>query len=179
MKSTTIALVVLASILAGCGSGGGSSTGATTTTSVPAATAAHQGREAEAVCAKMVNNATRLGKKAFAIDPSRYASSLEFTTEALIAPSLPVVEGSARELRAIIITGAEPKLGAFVNLFDPILALLQDRVRAGRQGNSEEAHEVEQQLIELGQIQRTLAKEAGLKSCDVDFVGAFSSQPAK
>lgn len=176
MKRLVLASAPLITILAiaGCGSGGATST-EVTSAAPTAAAATRQVREVEGVCRRMAAEAGRLGRKVLAsTDVGEYESTLEFTTEALVAPALPVVEKRAAELRAIRGDAAEPELSAFVNLFDPILALLDDRVQAGRQGESEEAHELELQLIDLGQIQHALAKEAGLKGCEVDLVGAFS-----
>ena len=177
MKWTTVAvsLAVVASLLGGCGSGGGSSS-ATTAASIPAADVARQTREADAICKRMVVDAHRLGREATSRDPSAYGDTLDFTTEALIAPAVPVVERSARELRAVRGTGGVPQLDAYVAMFDPILSLLVERVRAGRRGDSQQAHEIEEQLIEFGGIQKTLAKEAGLKACTVDLIGSFASR---
>jgi hypothetical protein len=177
MKRLVLALVALLAVLGvvGCGSGGGSSTDGTVAAAPSTAVSTRQAREVEGVCRRMAAEAGRLGRKVLAsTDAAEYESTLEFTTEALIAPALPVVEARAAELRAIRGDAAEPQLSAFVNLFDPILALLEDRLRAGRQGDSEEAHELELQVIDLGQIQHALAEEAGLKGCEVDLVGAFS-----
>jgi hypothetical protein len=177
MKWTTVAvaLAVVASLLGGCGSGGGSSS-VSTTASTPAADAARQAREADAICTRMVVDAHRLGRKARTVDPSEYADTLDFTTEALIAPALPVIERSARELRAVRGMGDKPQLDAYVGMFDPILSLLIERVKAGRHGDTQQAHEIEEQLIEFGAIQKTLAKEAGLKACTVDLIGSFASR---
>ena len=173
MKWSALALAVVAFLLAGCGSGAGTSS-ELTAASVSPATVARQKQEADAICTQMVIEAHRLGRKALTIDPSRYDSTLEFTTEALIAPALPVVEQSARELREVRGEGGEPQLDGYVGMFDPILSLLEKRVRAGRAGESEEAHAIEVQLIELGQIQQTLANQAGLNACKVSLVSAFA-----
>jgi hypothetical protein len=178
MKRIAVASIVIASIVAGCGSGGSDSGSTATSAAVPAATVARQEREAEGVCSKMAVAATHLGTKAHAVDPTSFESSLEYTTEALIAPSQPVVERAARELRAILGSQADSNLTAYVNLFDPIAALIEDRVRAGRANNSQEAHEIELELLELSRIQQTLAKEAKLKSCQVDLIGAFGAHTA-
>jgi hypothetical protein len=173
MKRTAVALIVAAFLLAGCGSGGGSS-GESTAASVSPAAAKRQKKEANAICTRMVTEAHRLGTKALAIDTTRYESTIEFTTEALIAPAVPVIERSARELREVRGEGGEPHLDAYVAIFDPILSLLEERIHAGRQGDTEEAHQIETQLIELGQVQEALAKEAGLPACEVSLVGAFA-----
>jgi hypothetical protein len=180
MKRTAVAvaLVVVASLLVGCGSGGGpsSSTGSVTT-SLSASEIARQKQEAEAICGRMVVDAHHLGQKAGGVDASKYKSTLEFTTEALIAPALPVIERSARELREVKGEGGERHLDAYVGMFDPILSLLIERVRAGRDGDGDKSHEIEEQLIELGGIQQQLAEEAGLKACTVDLVGSFVASP--
>lgn len=174
MKRTAVALAVVACLLSGCGSGGGT-TGESTVTAISPAKVKRQKHEADAICTRMVADAHRLGRKARSTGVDGYDSTLQFTTEGLIAPALPVVERSARELRVVTTGGDEPRLDAYVAMFDPILSLLIERVRAGRQGDGEQAHELEEQLIELGGIQRTLAKEAGLKVCTVDLVGSFAT----
>jgi hypothetical protein len=178
MKPTVVALFVVACLLAGCGSGGGTS-GESTVAAIPPAKAKRQKQEADAICTRMVTDAHRLGRRALSAGVGGYDSTLEFTTEGLIAPALPVVERSDRELRAVTAGGGEPRLDAYVAMFDPILSLLIERVRVGRQGDAEQAHELEEQLIELGSVQKTLATEAGLKVCTVDLVGSFTSSPPK
>ncbi len=177
MKRTAVALfVVAACMLAGCGSGGGT-TGESTVAAIQPAKANRQKHEADAICTRMVADAHRLGRQARNEGVEGYESTLEFTTEGLIAPAVPMVERSARELRAVTDGGGEPRLDAYVAMWDPILSLLIERVRSGRQGDAEQAHELEEQLIELGSVQKTLAREAGLKVCTVDLVGSFASSP--
>jgi hypothetical protein len=183
MKRLVLAFVALLTALAlvGCGSGGSgdeASTGGTAAAAPSPAVSNRQAHEVEKVCTQMAAEAQRLGRKVLATTHSdEYESPLEFTTEALIAPAVPVIEARAAELRAIRGAAAEPQLSAFVNLFDPILSLLEDRLRAGRQGDSDAAHKLELQLIDLGQVQHALAEEAGLKGCEVDLVGSFSQSP--
>src|ERR1700759_3256878 len=165
-----LALLVGAALLAGCGSGGSTTSEATAPT-VPAKVAARQRGEAEAICTRMVGAAHRFPRHAFD-DASKYPSTLEFTTEALIAPALPVVERSSRELREVRGEAADPQLSAYVAMFDPILSLLEERVRGGRRGANNEARQIEDQLIKFGEIQERLAREAGLKICAVSLVGA-------
>jgi hypothetical protein len=171
--SLVLALLVCAALLAGCGSGGGDSTAEATAPTVSAKDAARQRREAEAICTRLVGDAHSFARHAFD-ELSKYPNTLEFTTEALIAPALPVVERSARELREVRGEAADPQLSAYVAMFDPILSLLEERVRAGRRGDGNEAHQIEDQLIEFGAIQENLAREAGLKICAVSLVGAFA-----
>jgi outer membrane murein-binding lipoprotein Lpp len=177
MKRIAAALVVVACLLAGCGSGGGT-TGATTTASTISAAAAKQQKgEADAICTRMIAEAHRLGRKALAAGVGEYDNTLEFTTDGLIAPALPVVERSVRELRAVTTEAGEPQLDGYVAMWDPILSLLIERVQAGRQGEGEQAHQIEEQLIELAGIQKDLAKEAGLKVCTVNLIDSFTSSP--
>jgi hypothetical protein len=174
MKRTAAALVVVACLLAGCGSSG-ETTGEATAPTVSSAEAQQQRRETDAVCTRMVAEAHRLGRKALSVSPGDYESTLEFTTDGLIAPALPSLEKSVRELRAVTAEGGEPQLDGYVAMWDPILSLLIERVQAGREGDIDGSHQLEEQLIELAAIQRRLAKEAGLKVCTVNLVGSFTS----
>jgi hypothetical protein len=70
---------------------------------------------------------------------------------------------------------ASVKFESYVALFDPIVSVVRDRVQAGETGDSTRAHELELLLVDLSKLQRSLAREAGLKTCDVDFIETFSS----
>lgn len=177
MKRSATALVVVACLLAGCGSGGGTTGDVTTATTISTAAAKQQRREADAVCTRMVAEAHRLGRKALSVGVSDYNSTLEFTTDGLIAPAVPAVERSVRELRAVTAEGGEPQLDGYVAMWDPILSLLIERVQAGREGDADGAHQLEEQLIELAGIQKRLAREAGLKVCTVNLIGSFTAVP--
>ncbi|HEX6601582.1 MAG TPA: hypothetical protein VF030_02980 [Solirubrobacterales bacterium] len=130
-------------------------------------------KHAEAVCAEMVAEAKRLGRKLqerkqFPADPLQ-------TTTQLIAPAIPVLTTSARRLRALEDESGSPDFEAYVGVYDPILALLRQRVEAGEAGDRERAQDLEAQLLDMIALQRQLAQAAGLAECDVDFIEAFTT----
>lgn len=101
------------------------------------------------------------------------SSPLVMTTERLIKPAIPVVEARSRQLRALKPEADSVEFDSYVDLFDPILALLRERAAAGDAGDANQAHEIELQLIDLTALQGRLAHDAGLDSCDVDFINTF------
>jgi hypothetical protein len=182
MRRKALALLVVALALAVAGCGGGDEETADT---APPATkegappkqdspsSLASVKRAEAVCGEMIAEAKRLGlalrnRKEFPSDP------LELTT-ILIAPAIPVLATSARRLRALKDESADPDFEAYVGVYDPILALLRQRVEAGKGGDRERAQELESQLLDLIALQRQLARSAGLDGCDVDFIEAFTT----
>lgn len=173
-------VVALALAFAGCGGGGDETTApvataeeeqAPPTQGSPSSSAYVKG--AEAVCVDMVAAAKRRGlalrsQEEFPSDP------LALTT-ALITPAVPILAASARRLRALEDESATPDFEAYVGVYDPILALLRQRVEAGEAGDRERAQELEAQLLDLVALQRQLARAAGLEECDVDFIEAFAN----
>ena len=164
------------SLVAGCGGGGGdaSTQKAAAAEGPPNAKAA---AAAEAICAQLVARAGRMGVEfSTGSDPTQgIAGALDLTTEKLIKPAIPIVEGSSRQLRALKPQAQSVSFDAYVNFYDPIVALLHERVEAGEAGDPNRAHDLELQLIDLSAVQRRLAREAGLRTCDVDFIQAFAS----
>ncbi len=130
-------------------------------------------KRAEAACADMVAEAKRLGqafqqRKNFPSDPLQ-------TTTQLMAPAIPVLATSAKRLRALGDESGNPDFEAYVGIYDPILALLRQRIEAGEAGDRERAQDLEAQLLDMVALQRQLAAAAGLAECDVDFIEAFTT----
>jgi hypothetical protein len=179
MQALALTVVALALAVAGCGGGDDE-----TTTVAPAAqqerTPPEQDptlspayvKRGEAICTDMVAAAKRRGlafrsQKEFPSDP------LQLTTS-LIAPAIPILASSAKRFRAL---GASdnPDFEAYVGVYDPILALLRQRVEAGEDGDRERAQELDLQLLDMVALQRQLASSSGLGACDVDFIEAFAN----
>lgn len=176
-----LALTLVALALAGCGGGDDATTAPADRApakppeqqpTVPSNDAYIE--QAEAICADMVAEAGRLGaalrkREEFPGDP------LKLTTRHLIAPAIPVVAASAKRLRALEDESTDPDFAAYVGVYDPILALLRQRVEAGEGGERERAKDLEAQIVNLAVLQQRLALAAGLDDCDVDFVQAFAT----
>jgi hypothetical protein len=175
MRPTILAAALLLILFAvGCGgdSGEGSSTSVPAASAPPAAAAA---RKAEAICLRMVAESQRMGARFRAESPDLTRDALKLTTENLIKPAIPVVESSSRQLRALRAEAESVHYDSYVSLFDPILAVLRERVKAGVERDGTRAHELELQLLDLTGLQRRLARLAGLDACDVDFIKTFAS----
>ena len=178
-KALALTAVALTLALAGCGGGDDEAT-TTAPTGQQKGTQTQQDppsaayvKRAEAVCVEMVAEAKRLGlafrrRDEFPSDPLQ-------TTTSLIAPAIPVLATSARRLRALEGASGNPDFEAYVGVYDPILALLRQRVEAGEAGDRERAQDLESQLLDMVALQRRLARTAGLGQCDVDFIEAFTS----
>jgi hypothetical protein len=175
MRPTILLALLLALGIAGCG---GESSEGTSAEPRPVVAAAPPRPEsaaaADSICGQMIAKSGRLGAE-FSAESDTSSGPLELTTR-LMEPAIPIVERSARRLRALKAEAASTDFDAYVNLFDPILALLRERVAAGNAADGTRAHELEQQLVEMIALQRSLARQATLQTCDVDFIATFSSQ---
>lgn len=170
-----VALLLLALAIAGCGDESKEGTSAESGTAAGAVTPSPRSvAAADSICGQMIAKSGRLGAE-FNAESHTSSGPLELTTR-LMEPAIPIVESSARRLRALKTEAASTDFDAYVNLFDPILALLRERVAAGNAGDGTRAHELEQQLVEMIALQRGLAQQATLQTCDVDFIGTFSSR---
>jgi len=182
MRKQALALTVVALALAVAGCGGGDDE---TTTVAPTAqreeapqkqdpsSSSAYVKRAEAVCTDMVAAAKRRGL-AFRNQEEFPSDPLKLTTS-LISPAIPILMSSAKRLRALEDESADPDFEAYVGVYDPILALLRQRVEAGEDGDRERAQDLDSQLLDMVALQRQLAKAAELDACDVDFIEAFAS----
>jgi hypothetical protein len=172
MRRSLPIFVLLALLLVGCGGGAEETTQSTT---------AQKGESrsyvaaADRICAGMVADSRRM-----AVEFSRYPNdeglpALTVTTRELVEPALPVLERSARRLRALEQGADSVAFASYVTLYDPIVAVVRDRVEAGEAGDATRAHALELQMLDLSGLQRQLAREAGLKACDIDFIHTFAT----
>ena len=175
-QKTLVASLLLALFVVGCGGGseGGTSAGAVGAGARGGAPSPGAVAAADAICVQMIARSGRLGDELSAETHSG-SGALALTTQ-LMKPAIPIVETSSRRLRELKREAVSSGFDAYVNLFDPILALLRERIAAGEAGDATQAHDLEQQLVEMIDLQRSLAKQAGLEACDVDFIKAFASR---
>lgn len=175
MSRAILVAVLTASLFAGCGGDSEQST------PEPPADARAAGEtdshayvpEAERICAGLIAKSRQMGAE-FREIPQVGVDALTLTTRELVKPAVPILESNARKLRTLQ-AGASVAFDSYVALFDPIVSVVRERVRAGEGGDGERAHELELVLSDLSNLQRSLAREAGLRTCDVDFIQAFSS----
>jgi hypothetical protein len=168
--------ILLALLLGGCGEG-------SETTAEDAATQPQDAREAgdrpyvgaaDRICAGMVADSRRMAEH-FSEMPNLGLRALTLTTRELVEPALPILERSAARLRALEGSANSLPLESYVSLYDPIIAVVRERVKAGEAGDATRAHSLELQMLDLSELQRRLAREAGLKTCDVDFIHTFAT----
>ena len=175
--SRLIPIVALTALLL-CGCGGGSETAIKDTPTRTGPTAEVGNRAyaiaADRICAGMIAESRRMAAR-FGSLPDRGLSALTLTTRELVAPALPILERSASRLRALEKEANSLSFDSYVSLYDPIVAVVRDRVEAGNAGDDTRAHALELQMIDLSSLQRKLALEAGLKTCDVDFIQTFAT----
>jgi hypothetical protein len=168
--------VLIALLLSGCG--GSSETTAQESPAQPRAATEAGSRDyvaaADRICAEMIADSRRMGAR-FARLSSPGISALALTTRELVEPALPVLERSASRLRALAGKTKNLALESYVSLYDPIVTVVRGRVEAGKAGDATRAHALELQMLDLGELQRKLARDAGLKTCDVDFIQTFAA----
>jgi hypothetical protein len=168
--------IFLLSVLLLCGCGGESETTpqeASTQSSAAAGDRAYVAA-ADRICAGMIAESRRMGAR-FSRLPNLGLSALSLTTRELVEPALPILERSASRLRALENGANSLALESYVSLYDPIVAVVRDRVKAGEAGDATRAHALELQMLDLSNLQRELAREAGLRTCDVDFIHTFAT----
>jgi hypothetical protein len=160
-------------LLGGCG-GGEDATTAEGPRPVDAAYAA----KANAICAKAVAETRRIGRDfaRAAIDPTT-PNLLVVTTERLVKPGIRIRAEMAARLRALPPPDrGEETAQAYLDLFDPLEELARLRLRAGTEGDLEEAQRLEGLMQEMGEEQEAAARLAGLETCATNFVlAAFGS----
>jgi hypothetical protein len=174
LLAAMLALLTLA--LYGCG--GSSETTAREAATRPSEASQHGNRAyvsgADRICAGMIADSRRLAVR-LGRSSDRGLSALALTTRALVEPALPPLERSARKLRALAARSGNLAFQSYVSLYDPIVAVVRDRAAAGEAGDATRAHALELQMLDLSNLQRKLAQEAGLKTCDVDFIRTFAT----
>ncbi len=133
---------------------------------------------ANANCRYFLRETRKLGKQAF-----RGSSDIEeLTTERLVKPSIPLLERVARRQQALARAAHDRHLTLYASLFDPIIVLARERLRSGRavlrSGDVQEkqrSEELEDAMTDLGLEQKTVAEDANLPACSVDFREALLS----
>jgi hypothetical protein len=161
---------------AGCGGGGsGPETSPATKPQPQGLSSARYTPRADAVCRDALRETKELGQRFLTSGAS--LDPLTRTTKLLVEPAIRIRESQARRLR-LLGPPPDPTIQAYLDLFDPIASLMRMRADAGRAGDLERAHTLEQLILDLGEEQRRDARTAGLNACDADFVRAAFTSPS-
>jgi hypothetical protein len=150
---------VVAAMLAGCG-GSGEGTTSTVGEALPPAVAA----QANANCRDLVRDAKRLATGVV----QRYQHSFESLT-AIVTQGIPIVERIARRQQALAQSAHNPAYDQYVQLFDPLIVLLQERLSAGDAQDLTQSRRLNGLVAGLSVEQKQAARDAGLTGCNVDF----------
>jgi hypothetical protein len=169
---STAALIAL--FAAGCGGGSDTTTAVESTTRATEPAGRAHLAAANRICGEMVAASRRMGRRVANLQNTGIPA-LALTTRELVKPAVPILERSARRLRTLAAEADSLSLESYVSLYDPIVAVVRDRVEAGEAGDDARAHRLELQLLDLSDLQRRIAREAGLKSCDVNFLQTFAA----
>ena len=125
---------------------------------------------ADAICGAARREKRLLGRNLIPVG----TAPLDTTTEQLVAPGIEILEREAARLRAIQPRPENPSLETYLGLFDPILVLAEQRLQAGRSGDSGTAATLENSVTDLEDAQRLAAVAAGLDECGLGFAAALS-----
>lgn len=163
--------VLVALALAGCGTGSSEPSHLISTpTRSPYIARANQ------ICGMMLRETRQLGRRFIkAVAATDQPSLLALETKALLGPGLGVLDRASKQLRAVSARAQDAALGVYVGLFEPIIQLGELRLHAGRTGNFAESQNLEQQMEQLGEEQRTAARLAGARTCGVNFLHALTA----
>jgi len=173
MTRRIVAPLVLAAlaaplVLAGCGDGGDSES--------PAPSESAHIDRANAICRDGLKQARRLGRTA--LQRLDTGADLDVVTEAFVKPGIPLLERQAERLRRVEAEADDPRLTAYVELYDPVIELSRQRVEAARAGDGTRASELTEYAEQLGADGQLAAREAGLVDCDLDFQRAVVESSA-
>jgi hypothetical protein len=182
MSGGALAVVAVAAALAlaGCGGDSGSQPQTTTSSAKPGsrpdgAGERHYVGKANAICRNTVRETRRLGRRFSSAANPNPSDALELAIKGFVKPGIPILEREARQLQRLKPVAANPDFDRYVDLFDPIDALAHELVHAGATGNDDAARRIQRLMTDLGDDQRALARQLGLRACDVDFVQVLTA----
>jgi hypothetical protein len=122
--------------------------------------------QADGNCRWMLREVTRVAEEA---RHTPYRSGLELTTEGIAKPGLELMRRLARKQGALRAAASDARFDAYVELFDPIIVLGEQRLEVGLAGDERRSEQLQELLTDLGTEQREAAARAGLRACEPDF----------
>jgi hypothetical protein len=129
-------------------------------------------KRAEAICSRSTRDTRALGRKLPQVF-SRSSSAQEAITIGLVKPGIEILSRQASDLRGLGPAPNSRALKVYLGLFDPIIALARERLRAGTADEPERAHSLELMISGLGNEQSAAARRFGLRACSVYFTRAL------
>ncbi len=155
----TVAFFALAILLAlaGCGDDGGSQSTTPANTSYI--------KRANAICREGVREARRIGRSSHTVNPR----NLDTITAIFVEPGIRLLQSQAERLRRLDAPADDEDFNTYVDLYDPAIALVLERVRLARAGKLAEAQNLGAPMDQLAADSRAAALRAGLDDCDVDI----------
>lgn len=129
-------------------------------------------KQAEAICAQGIRETRLVGAKL----PARIGQAP--TPEAgvdtgLVKPGIAILDREATSLRRLEPRPGSSQLEIFLGLYDPIIALARERLRAGLAHERQRARSLELLIASLGDEQSAAARAFGFRACAVGFTRAL------
>jgi hypothetical protein len=174
-----LAALIAAAAIGGCGKSAG-------TGSEPQAQGAHRSTaqaetaaeratytsHAERICQGSVREARGL-RVSLPNAISHSFSAEEGITKGLVEPGIEILSRESRQLRGLEPRPASASLERFLGLFEPIVTLSQQRLKAGEDHNLQRGHQLELLIAGLSHEQTDIAKRLGFKRCGIGFFEAL------
>lgn len=163
----------------GCGGSGntassGSTAGPDGASASPGAAKIDRGRyidRAEAICRRSVREARAVGDALSQAVAGAASPQVGITTN-LIRPAVEILDRESARLRSLGPAPPSQTLAVYLGLFDPIVELARQRLRAGLANEVEWAHRLELLIAGLADEQSQAAEQYGLGACSVKFAQA-------
>jgi hypothetical protein len=143
-------------VFAGCGEDDEGSQGETNADYV---------ERANQICRDGLREAHRIGRRSARVDPR----NLDIITGLFIEPGIALLERQAERLRRIDAPADDEDFNTYVDLYDPAIVLVRERVRLARGGNLAQAQNLGGPMDQLAADSRVAASDAGLDACDKDI----------
>lgn len=161
--------------IAGCGSSSGPNPEIAgkplrpaTSRSVSDAQKARYVAEAESICSRSAREARAIRRRLPTVI-SHSKSPEEGITNGLVRPGIETLRLEATTLRRLQPRPSSRALEVFLGLFDPIVELGLERLRAGIAGKLDRARRLEVMIARLEDEQSASARQFGFRLCGIGF----------
>ncbi len=129
-------------------------------------------KRAEAICSRSAHEIHALGRALPRVF-SQSGSYQKAITNGLVRPGIEILNTEAARLRSLGPAPSSRESEVFLGLFDPIIELAHERLRAGNSGDPEHARTLELMIASLEDEQSAAARGLGLHACSLEFTHAL------